>query len=255
MPRRDDLRSILQYIPHFREKIFVLAIDGAIVTDENFRALLLDLALLWSLNIRVVLVHGAAEQIVALAAEQVAGTFVGAEFRASVTFLLPVLAVARLFGVVNQFYFQISFQLSERPFLSVAQSCFTLILGIALMFPLVAGYGLFGAALATLMTETVGLLVAIYLTRHAFRLPFDISRLSGVAAAVIIMGVAILITKSVVHGTGWYSLLTVSIVGGVAYTGAGWLFNVAKIRTLSIKSLRARTLTKNALGEQRRITS
>jgi O-antigen/teichoic acid export membrane protein len=191
----------------------------------------------------------------ALAADRVAGTLVGTEFRASVTFLLPVLAVARLFGVVNQFYFQISFQLSERPFLSVAQSCFTLILGISLMFPLVAGYGLFGAALATLITEAAGLLVAIYLARHAFRLPLDVSRLSGVAASVIIMGVAIFVTKSVVHGTGWYSLLTVSLVGGVAYTGAGWLFNVAQIRTLSIKTLRSRTLTKNALREQRRMTS
>jgi amino-acid N-acetyltransferase len=65
-----DLRGILQYIPQFRETTFVLAIDGAIVTDENFATLLLDLAVLWSLNIRVVLVHGAAEQIKALADEQ-----------------------------------------------------------------------------------------------------------------------------------------------------------------------------------------
>lgn len=65
-----DLRGILQYIPRFREKTFVLAIDGAIVTDENFANLLLDVAVLRSLNIRVVLVHGAAAQIKALADEQ-----------------------------------------------------------------------------------------------------------------------------------------------------------------------------------------
>jgi amino-acid N-acetyltransferase len=58
-----DLRGILQYIPQFREKIFILAIDGAIVTDENFATLLLDVAVLRSLNIRVVLVHGASAQI------------------------------------------------------------------------------------------------------------------------------------------------------------------------------------------------
>src|SRR6476660_3096778 len=62
-----DLRGILQYIPQFREKTFILAIDGAIVTDENFATLLLDVALLWSLNIRVVIVHGASAQIRALA--------------------------------------------------------------------------------------------------------------------------------------------------------------------------------------------
>jgi amino-acid N-acetyltransferase len=65
-----DLRGILQYIPRFREKTFVLAIDGAIVTDENFPNLLLDVAVLRSLNIRVVLVHGAAAQIQMLADQQ-----------------------------------------------------------------------------------------------------------------------------------------------------------------------------------------
>src|SRR5687767_14628126 len=65
-----DLRGILQYIPRFREKTFVLAIDGAVVTDENFANILLDVAVLRSLNIRVVIVHGAAAQIKALAEEQ-----------------------------------------------------------------------------------------------------------------------------------------------------------------------------------------
>jgi len=65
-----DLRGILQYIPQFREKTFILAVDGAIVTDENFATLLLDVAVLRSLNIRVVLVHGASAQIRVLAQEQ-----------------------------------------------------------------------------------------------------------------------------------------------------------------------------------------
>jgi amino-acid N-acetyltransferase len=65
-----DLRGILQYIPRFREKIFVISIDGEIVTSENFANILLDVAVLRSLNIRVVLVHGAAAQISALGAEQ-----------------------------------------------------------------------------------------------------------------------------------------------------------------------------------------
>jgi len=65
-----DLRGILQYIPQFREKTFILAIDGAIVTDENFTTLLLDVAVLRSLSIRVVLVHGASAQIKSLSEEQ-----------------------------------------------------------------------------------------------------------------------------------------------------------------------------------------
>ncbi|MBN8246669.1 MAG: amino-acid N-acetyltransferase [Verrucomicrobia bacterium] len=65
-----DLRGILRYIPRFREKVFVVALDGAIVTDDNFANLLLDLAVLRSLNIRIVLVHGAAAQISALGEER-----------------------------------------------------------------------------------------------------------------------------------------------------------------------------------------
>ncbi len=65
-----DLRGILQYIPRFREKTFILSVDGAIITDENFPNLLLDVAVLRSLNIRVVMVHGAAAQIKVLGDER-----------------------------------------------------------------------------------------------------------------------------------------------------------------------------------------
>lgn len=65
-----DLRGILQYIPQFRERTFVISVDGGIVTDENFGNILMDIAVLRSLNIRVVIVHGASAQIRGLAREQ-----------------------------------------------------------------------------------------------------------------------------------------------------------------------------------------
>ena len=65
-----DLRGILQYVPRFREKIFVVAIDGDVIASENFGNILLDLAVLRSLNIKVILVHGAALQIDRLAVER-----------------------------------------------------------------------------------------------------------------------------------------------------------------------------------------
>jgi amino-acid N-acetyltransferase len=65
-----DLRGILQYIPQFREKTFIISVDGAIVTDENFGNILMDIAVLRSLNIRLVLVHGASAQLKQLATQQ-----------------------------------------------------------------------------------------------------------------------------------------------------------------------------------------
>jgi len=58
-----DLRGILQYVPRFQGQIFIIAIDGAIVADENFGNLLVDIAVLRSLGIKVVLVHGIGHQL------------------------------------------------------------------------------------------------------------------------------------------------------------------------------------------------
>src|SRR4051812_12507883 len=63
MLRLTDLREILRYVPQFREKTFLIAMDGAVVEDDNFGNLLLDIALLRSLRIGVVLVHGAGHQV------------------------------------------------------------------------------------------------------------------------------------------------------------------------------------------------
>ncbi|MBI3830441.1 MAG: amino-acid N-acetyltransferase [Planctomycetes bacterium] len=70
MHNLSDLREILRYVPNYREKVFVVAADGEVVECEQFQNLLLDIALLRSLNIHVVLVHGAGHQIRRQAAEE-----------------------------------------------------------------------------------------------------------------------------------------------------------------------------------------
>lgn len=62
-----DLRGILKYVPMFREHIFVIAVDGSLVAHENFQNVLLDIAVLRSLNIKVVFVYGIGQQLQALA--------------------------------------------------------------------------------------------------------------------------------------------------------------------------------------------
>jgi len=58
-----DLRGILKYVPRFQDQIFVVALDGAVVADENFPNILVDIAVLRSLGIKVVIVHGIGQQI------------------------------------------------------------------------------------------------------------------------------------------------------------------------------------------------
>lgn len=58
-----DLRGILKYVPRFQGQIFIIAVDGSIIADENFGNLLVDIAVLRSLGIKVVLVHGIGLQL------------------------------------------------------------------------------------------------------------------------------------------------------------------------------------------------
>jgi amino-acid N-acetyltransferase len=62
-----DLRGILKYVSMFREQVFVVALDGSLVAHVNFENVLLDIAVLRSLHIRVVLVHGIGQQLSELA--------------------------------------------------------------------------------------------------------------------------------------------------------------------------------------------
>ena len=65
-----DLRGILQYVPRFREKTFVVAVDGEVAASPNLGNLLLDIAVLRSLSIKVILVHGCGAQLLQLAQER-----------------------------------------------------------------------------------------------------------------------------------------------------------------------------------------
>jgi amino-acid N-acetyltransferase len=93
-----DLREILRYVPRFRDRVFVIALDGAVVEDENFRNLLLDIALLRSLRIGVVLVHGAAHQIRRLAEQtgQTPSNLDGSGVTDAVTLQLALNAATRV---------------------------------------------------------------------------------------------------------------------------------------------------------------
>ena len=65
-----DLRGILKYVPMFRDHVFVLALDGSLVAHENFQNVLLDIAVLRSLNIKVILGHGVGQQLKSLAKQK-----------------------------------------------------------------------------------------------------------------------------------------------------------------------------------------
>jgi amino-acid N-acetyltransferase len=98
MLRLTDLREILRYVPRFRDRVFVIALDGLVVESDNCRNLLLDIALLRSLRIEVVLIHGAAHQIRRLAEQtgQTPSNLDGTGITDDVTLQLALTAACRV---------------------------------------------------------------------------------------------------------------------------------------------------------------
>jgi O-antigen/teichoic acid export membrane protein len=168
----------------------------------------------------------------AMSANLVAGTLLGGEFQASVAVLLPLLAAGRMFGAVNQYYLQASFQLAEKPLLQVLHDSVILLLNLALLFTLTHRFGLPGTAAAVLIAEGLGILIGISLSRRAFRLPMNGYGIARVMAATAIMALVTYEAKLASGGQGWTALLAAFGGGGLAYAGAAIVFNVANTRRL-----------------------
>jgi O-antigen/teichoic acid export membrane protein len=168
----------------------------------------------------------------AISANVIAQALLGAEFQTSFITLLPLLAVGRMCGSINQFYLHISFQLAEKPMLQVTHDSLTLVLSISLLFPLTMLFGLPGTAAAILIAEASGLLIGTWLSRKAFKLPFNGRGIARVFAATAVMGVTTYAAQAIFREQGLAQLAIAVGSGGLAYVGGAILFDVADIRTM-----------------------
>jgi O-antigen/teichoic acid export membrane protein len=175
----------------------------------------------------------------AISADLVAGTLLGSEFQTSVAMLLPLLAIGRMCGAINQYYLQVSFQLAEKPMLQVAHDSLILVLNVALLFPLTLAFGLRGTAAAVLIAEALGIAIGIFLSRKAFKLPFNGWGMARVFAATAVMAAITYAAKSTSHDHSVLGLLGVVFTSGLAYAGAAVVFDVAAIRSSIGAFLRA----------------
>jgi O-antigen/teichoic acid export membrane protein len=173
----------------------------------------------------------------AISADVVAGTLLGVEFQTAVAALLPLLAFGRLCSAVNQFYLHISFQLAEKPLLQVTHDIAILGVNLALLFPLTLAFGLTGTAATILISEAVGVVLGILLSRKAFKLPFNGRGMLRVCAATAALALFTYAAKITSGGHGPLTLVTMMAAGGGAYACAAFLLDLAGIRS-SVSALR-----------------
>lgn len=65
-----DVRTVLNYVPQFQGKTFVVALDGGVLASDNLSNFILDISVLRSLGVRIVLVFGIAPQVRDLASSR-----------------------------------------------------------------------------------------------------------------------------------------------------------------------------------------
>ena len=68
--KASDLRGILEYVPLYQNQTFIISLDGSVIGCDNFSDIITDIAVLRSLGINVVVVHGIGSQIKAAGIER-----------------------------------------------------------------------------------------------------------------------------------------------------------------------------------------
>ncbi len=153
----------------------------------------------------------------AIAAPQVAGTILGPEYRAAATGLIPVFAFAIFAHTLSQQYVQLSFGLANKPNLYIWHTAANFLVNLVLMVPLIRWFGLNGAAMSLLISETFGVALGLYLSRQAFSLPIVPVRLGRILAAVAVMVAVTAIVQWLVDRTDVIGLAILVGSGAVTY--------------------------------------
>lgn len=165
-----------------------------------------------------------------IAAPQVAGTILGPQYREAAVSLIPLLAFAFFAHSVSQQYVQLSFGLADKPNLYIRHTATIFLLNLVMMFPLVQRFGITGAAMSMLLSETAGVAIGLMMTRAAYPLPRIDDRLARIAAASAAMAAVCVLVRWSVDRTDFIGLTAIVGAGSVAYITAATYMNVGRVR-------------------------
>lgn len=167
-------------------------------------------------------------------AGNIAHVVLGAAFSPSAAQLLPWFASAALIAGLKAFYYDLAFQLACRTqwqvWVVLAAAGINLLLNL-LWIPM---FGLLGAAYATVLAYSVGLILSVWLGRKIFRLPTRSADLIKVMVAAVMMAAALWITHDF-YGIGM--LVVQLLVGMSVYLTGLMLLNVADCQRSAVRTL------------------
>ncbi|WP_276315626.1 lipopolysaccharide biosynthesis protein, partial [Salinarimonas soli] len=167
----------------------------------------------------------------AIVTPALAAVVVGADFRPAAEALIPILAVTAIFGAMNQGFVHASFHLAKAPRLMFWHGCLQLGTNALVMYPLVTGYGIRGAALAMLISEGVALAGGLMLARRGFPLSLPLGRLARVGVALGAMGAAALGVRAALDRADLVAMIAIAAAGAATYAAAALALDLGGARS------------------------
>ncbi|WP_421791873.1 lipopolysaccharide biosynthesis protein [Hyphobacterium sp.] len=165
----------------------------------------------------------------ALVAAPLAGVMVGEEFREGATLILPWIALAGLMNGLMTYYFHESFILKRKTRWMAAIMAGAAVLNLGLNVLLLPIYGIAGAAAATLISYTAGLVLCALIGRRLFALPLPWMDWGKAALATGIMALAVITLP--INGPAILVLFGQAALGGMVYVTAALGLNIAGCRS------------------------
>lgn len=170
----------------------------------------------------------------ALTADALAATMVGAGFRGAVASLTPLMAAGAFMGGVRSHYLDHAFQLGNRMSGQIWVTACAAIVTLGLDLLLIPRMGPLGAAIAVTTGAAVALVHAAIAGRAAFAIPLPVAQAVRVAGASAVMAACVL----AVPGAGPASLAAKIGTGVLAYGVAAIAFDVIGLRAACLGRLR-----------------
>jgi O-antigen/teichoic acid export membrane protein len=171
---------------------------------------------------------GATTGLVVLAGP-IAHVYLGVKFQAGAQALIAVSAVHCFIGTFRASYFEQAFEiaLDTRPMAIITG--FRIILTVALSLAVIPRYGALGAAVSTLVAETVAIVASAVWARRIMPVPIPLGSFAKVAVAATAMAGAVALLPA---RNGAASLALTILAGALTYAAVLGLLYARQVRAL-----------------------
>lgn len=170
------------------------------------------------------------------------GFVLGESVRAEAVTIMPLIAFAGVMNGLISYYAQRAFMLSGKTSMFMYAMVPPVILNIGLNFWLIPQFGLMGAVYATIISYTLGFILAMIVGRRYYPLPVPVRAFCEISLCCIGMALVVNLIKLPSSTPDFLALILKASVGGAVYIALSLISNAAKSRTFLRKTIDDRRL-------------